>query len=83
MQKLDSNWSAGTGADSEQNDQDLSVSQHSTKPLVVGSPLSADESVSKKILYQVREMMSAEPNWLEKTNREIGITYKALMNEFQ
>jgi hypothetical protein len=33
MQKADSNCSARTGADSEQKDQDIFVSQHSRKPL--------------------------------------------------
>jgi len=37
MQKDDSNCSAGTTADSEQNDQDLFVSQHSSKPHVLSS----------------------------------------------
>lgn len=37
MQKDNSNSSAGTKAGCEQNDQDLSVSQHNAKPLVVGS----------------------------------------------
>ena len=37
MQKADSIPSAGTGDDSGQNDQDLQVSQRSSKPNVVGS----------------------------------------------
>ena len=36
MQKDDSKGQARTAADSEQNDQDLSVSQHNAKPPVVG-----------------------------------------------
>ena len=37
MQKADSNSSDGTAADSEQKVEDISVSQHSSKPHVVGS----------------------------------------------
>ncbi len=37
MQNDASNYSARTEADSEQKDQDISVSQHSIKPPVVGS----------------------------------------------
>lgn len=48
MQKDDSKGQARTEVDSEQNDQDLSVSQHNAKPIVVGSPsLSDDERIVK------------------------------------
>ncbi len=39
MQKADSNCSARTGADSEQKDEDIFVSQHSSKPQLAVRPI--------------------------------------------
>lgn len=45
MQNADSKGSAGTADDSEQKDENLSVSQHSRKPPVVGRSLSSRKKV--------------------------------------
>ena len=43
MQKVDSNSSAGANADSEKKDDNIFVSQHSSKPNVVGSQCHSTE----------------------------------------
>lgn len=55
MQKADSIPSAGTEADSEQKDQDISASSHDTKPHVVGSHClgSSLENVSPETVTNV------------------------------
>ena len=65
MQKADSNCSAGTNADSEQNDQDLSVSQHIRKPPVVGSqssPMSLDNAIKEGYAIKNRSDGCPFPN---------------------
>ena len=52
MQKDDSKGQAGTKADSEQKDQDLSVSQHSRKPHVIGFASTVAPNVDDQLIQQ-------------------------------
>ena len=52
MKKADSNSSAGINAGSEQKVEDISVSQHSRKPDVVGSPLLSESYLKSDLSTQ-------------------------------
>lgn len=83
MQKDDTKGQAGYAADSSTKDDITSDSQLNAKPPVVGSPLLSDETSTQKILRQVRDMMSADPNWIDKRAIMFNQTYKSLSTEFQ
>jgi hypothetical protein len=62
MQKDDSKGQARTAADSEQKDENLSVSQHNAKPLVVGSPLLPTDDNTSQWGNAVKWWQSKYPN---------------------
>jgi hypothetical protein len=82
MQKDDSVPSAGTKADSSTGDQNMQSSSNDTKPIVVGLPSLSDETLSQKTLRQVREMMYAEPDWMNKREKMFSDTFRGLSVEF-